>query len=162
MLMLATSMQAYFREAMDAALRSSNISMTESAQVYVVHMLNEFSRSERAFAGCEHREKVSMADLLYRAYETDDHEALRIYRHLGDTSLYLLGFFKESKNKGIVSITYYRDIGSFAYGFASDLSRAHAVGSAAIFQELSERFGDMVRVLEIIAGYGRHRGKALI
>jgi hypothetical protein len=153
MLVLARSMQAYFREALDAAMKTSNITVTESAQVYVVHLLNEFSRSEKAFAGVSYGEKVVMAQLLERAYTSEQREALHIYRHLGDTSLYLLGFFKESSAKRIVSSKYYRDMGSGAYASASSLSRAYDAGHAALFQELSERFADMVMVLEYIANY---------
>lgn len=153
MLVLANSMQAYFREALDAAIRTSNVVVTEHAQVYVVHLLNEFSRSEKAFAGVDHGEKPIMAHMLERAYEAESREALRIFRHLGDTSLYLLGFFKESSKNRIVSDTYYKDMGAQAYSCASDLSRAYAAQHAAIFQELAENFGDFVRVMENIACY---------
>lgn len=160
MLVLANSMQAYFREALVAAMRTSNITVTESAQVYVVHLLNDFSRSERAFAGTDYGAKVSLIQLLERAYAADEErEALRIYRHLGDTSLYLLGFFRDSGQKRMVSRTYYRDMGIAAYSHASGLSRAYAVNTAALFQELSERFVDMVTVLENIASYGDHQEK---
>ena len=40
MLVLANSTQSYFREALDAALRDSQVCVTESAQIYVVNMLN--------------------------------------------------------------------------------------------------------------------------
>lgn len=154
MLVLANSAQAYFREALESAMLTTNISFTESAQVYVVHLLNEFSRSERAFAG--HGESITMTELLERAYASDDHEALRIYRHLGDTALYLLGFFRESQENRIVSVTYYRDMGANAYLHASGISRPYALNSAILFQELADRFEDMVTVLEKIAHYRNH------
>ncbi len=158
MLILANSMQAYFREALVSAMRSSNLHFTESAQVYVVHLLNEFSRSERAFAGVDHGDTVTVAELMERALLADEHEALRIWRHLGDSSLYQLGFFKESKKGRMVSLTYYMDMGANAYSSASDLSRAYAINSAVLFQELSERFSDMVTVMENIAHYGGKQG----
>jgi hypothetical protein len=160
MLVLANSMQAYFREALDAAMRTSKIIVTESAQVYVVHLLNEFSRSEKVFLGFEQGERPSMAQLLERAYLANDYEALQIYRHLGDTALYLLGFFKESKKGRVVSATYYRDVGSIAYSCASDLSRAYTANCAALFDELSKRFNDMVIVLENIANYCNQHEKS--
>ncbi len=153
MLVTTNSMQAYFREALDAAIRTSNIRVTESAQAYVVHLLNEFSRSETAFAGTDYGAKVNMAQLLERALLAEDSEAQRIFRHLGDTSLYLLGFFRESTLQRIVSQSYYRDMGSQAYLHASSLARAHTAHTAALFYELSERFNDMVIVIENIAQY---------
>lgn len=153
MLLTANSTQAYFREALDAAMRISHIHITESAQVYLVYLLHDFARTEKAFAGTDYGQKVSMSELLGRALGSDPHEALAIYRHLGDTSLYLLGFFKTSHAQRIVSKSYYRDMGSLAYWHASHLSRPHAAHSAALFYELSERFSDMVRVIENIASY---------
>jgi len=153
MLLTANSAQAYFREALDAAMRASHISVTESAQAYVVYLLNEFSRTEKAFAGTDYGQKVSMSELLERALLADSHESLTIFKHLGDTSLYLLGFFRNSRVQRIVSNSYYRDMGSQAYWHASHLSRVHAAHSSAIFYELSERFSDMVTVVENIASY---------
>jgi hypothetical protein len=160
MLIVANSIQAYFREALVNAMRTSKIHFTESAQAYLVHLLNEFSLSERAFAGVDHGDRVTIAELLERALMADDHEALRIYRYLGDSSLYQLGFFKESKIGRIVPITYYMDMGAVAYAHASDLSRAYAINSAVLFQELADRFPDMVTVVENIAHYGSLQQKS--
>lgn len=157
MLVLTSSIQAYFREALDSAMRSSQISFTEPVQVYIVHLLNEFSRSERAFAGADPKEPLTLAELLERALAADDREALRIYRHLGDTSLYLLGFFREAQQKGIVSETYYRDMGALAYSHASGLSRGYTFNNALLFQELSDRFGDVVTIMATIAHYGKEK-----
>lgn len=153
MLVLANNMQAYFREALDAAMRRSNVVVTDSAQVYVVHLLNEFSRSEKAFAGVNYGEKIIVAQMLERAASADEREAIATYRHVGDISLYLLGFFRESSAKRLVSVTYYRDMGAIAYACASGLSRAYAAKNAALFQELSDRFPDIVTVIENIAKY---------
>lgn len=156
MLVTANNIQAYFREALEVALRHSNVQFTESAQVYVVHLLNEFSRSEVAFAGTDYGAKISMVQLFERALRADDAEAQRIFRHLGDTSLYLLGFFRESTLQKIVSQSYYRDMGAQAYLHASSLARVHGAGTAALFHEMSERFNDMVIVVEKIARYQKN------
>ena len=155
MLVTANNMQAYFREALEVAIRTSKIRVTESAQAYVVHLLNEFSRSETAFAGTDYGSKLNMALMLERAMMAES-EAQRIFRHLGDSSLYLLGFFKESTLQRIVSQSYYRDMGSQAYLHASSLARAHTAHTAALFYELSERFNDMVIVIENIARYQKN------
>jgi len=91
--------------------------------------------------------------MFERALSSEDHEALRIFRHLGDSSLYLLDFFKEFRTGKMVSITYYMDMGATAYSCASDLSRSYAISSAALFCELSERFCDIVTVLVNMAKF---------
>lgn len=156
MLDLTLSAQAYFREALNEALRASSISISESAQAYVVYLLNEFSRSDKAFSGVNHGEGPNLVILLERAFLANDREALEIYRHMGDTSLYLVGFFQGAKNR-VVSPSYYKDMGGMAYACASDLSRAYGIKSAEIFSELSERFSDMVSLLESVASYGERQ-----
>lgn len=158
MLLLTNSMQAYFREALEAALRKSKIQVTETAQVYMVHLLNEFSRSEVVFSGVDYGENISMALLFDRAMSADAQEALKIYRHLGDTSLYMLGFFRESQVKRIVSQSYYKEMGAQAYLHASSLTRSHASHRAALFYELYARFNDMVVVVENVAKYSQNNG----
>jgi hypothetical protein len=158
MLDLTLSAQAYFREALAEALRSYKIAVSESTQAYVVYLLNEFSRADRAFSGIDHGQEINMVLLLERAFLAKDREALEIYRHMGDTSLYLVGFFNGASNR-MVSASYYKDMGGMAYACASDLSKAYGIKSAAIFQELSEKFSDMVLVLESVAGYGERSEK---
>jgi hypothetical protein len=150
MLVKARSTQSYFREALDASLRKSSIIVTETAQVYVVHLLHDFSRSEVAFAGTDYGEKVSVALMLERGLTADNTEALKIYKHLGDTCLYTLGFFGEAAKKRLSSLRYYKDMGSQAYGHAASLARPH---HAPLFNELAERFNDMVVLVEYIANY---------
>jgi hypothetical protein len=157
MLDLTFSAQAYFREALCEALRCSKINISESTQAYVVYLLSEFSRTDKAFSGVDHGEEINMVILLERAFLATDREALEIFRYMGDTSLYLVGFFG-TKNR-LVSKSYYKDMGGMAYAYASDLSRAYGIKSADIFQELSERFPDMVLVLENIRSYGERQEK---
>lgn len=160
MLDLTLSAQAYFREALGEALRLSNVAISESTQAYMVYLLNEFSRADRAFSGIDHGEEINMVILLERAFVANDREALEIYRHMGDTSLYLVGFFKKANHR-MVSPSYYKDMGGMAYGCASELSRAYGIKSAAIFKELSERFSDMALVLSNVASYGERCEKFL-
>jgi len=150
MLVKTSSMQAYFREALNASLRRSSISVTETAQIYVVHLLNEFSRSEVAFAGTDYGEKITVAHMLERGLLADTPEALQIYKHLGDTCLYMLGFFQESAMRRLASERYYKDMGAQAYLQTATLARP---SSAPLFYELSERFNDIVILLEYISKY---------
>lgn len=150
MLVEANSMQVYFREALEASVRCSSISVTQTAQAYMVQLLQEFSRSEVAFAGVDYGEKIILAHMLERGLLAEDQEALKIYRHLGDTCLYVLGFFRESAIQRLVSHQYYKDMGAQAYWQAASLARSQY---AILFYELSERFNDMVILLENVAKY---------
>jgi hypothetical protein len=144
----------YFREAMEAAMDKTGVELTAHAQVYVVHLMTEFSRAENAFAGAEPGERPALAILLSRAQESTPDEALRIYKHLGDSSLYFSGFFAESIERELVSRDYYVSMGETAYSSASHLARAASAMSSVVFAELADRFGDLVALVEAMSLHG--------
>ena len=60
---------------------------------------------------------------------------------MGDTSLYISGFFRESLKKKLISVDYYINMGRQAYQSLSCLQNEE------LFEELSYRFSDLVFVL---------------
>lgn len=153
MLIVTNNMQLYFREALSHALKESKIQVTQSAEVYLVHFLNEFSRAEKAFAGTDYGEKINIFSMLERACQAEDHEALQIWRHMGDVSLYLLGYFGEADSARPASRSYYLGMGAKAYNQVSLLFRYQALDSSLLFKELSERFPDLVELVLAISRY---------
>jgi hypothetical protein len=83
------------------------------------------------------------------------HEALRIYKHVGDSMLYHLGFFKEFANHRTVNESYYFSLGEQAYAQASGLAQ----GSSRIYNELSDHFIELVLVCNEMSAHG-DRNKA--
>ena len=60
---------------------------------------------------------------------------------MGDMSLYISGFFRESLTKKRISVEYYINMGQSAY---QSLSEFH---EGELFEELAFRFSDLVGVL---------------
>ncbi|MCP4502010.1 MAG: hypothetical protein GY822_18790 [Deltaproteobacteria bacterium] len=148
------SMREYFREALQSAAREKQLSVSETCEVYIVHLLSEFGRAEKAFAGTENGEGTVLVDLLGRAQEAPPEEAMRIYKHMGDSSLYLSGFFSDSVQNRSVSPGYYKSMGESAYAQVAGLMRTSAATSSALFCELAERFGDLVNLLSAMSLHG--------
>ncbi|OGQ18219.1 MAG: hypothetical protein A2138_24515 [Deltaproteobacteria bacterium RBG_16_71_12] len=146
MLVASASMREYFRETMTAAMRRRGTRLSESAQVYLVNLCAELSRAENLFAGTEHGERPALVDLLARAQDAEPHEALRIYKHMGDSSLYLTGFFRESVEEA-GGVEYYVSMGGGAYANVAGLMRPTAATTSALFAELSDRFRELVELL---------------
>lgn len=142
-MLVSGSMREFFREALGEALRKTSVRLTDTAQVYLVNLLVEFMRAENVYAGTDKGEKPVLADLFGRAQEADPIEAVRIYKHMGDSSLYLTGFFTE----GIESVDYYVSMGGSAYANVAGLMRPTAASSSALFAELSDRFPALVDLL---------------
>ncbi len=145
--MLVGSMREYFRETLTASLRSRGVSLSETAQVYVVNLLTEFARSDHAFAGTDRGDKPVMAELLIRAQDSEPQEAIRLYKHMGDSTLYLSGFFPSAVERGATSVDYYVSVGGSAYDAVSRLVRTQAATSSALFAELADRFKELVELL---------------
>jgi hypothetical protein len=145
--MLVANMREYFRETLQRTLQQRRLALTDTAQAYLVNLLTEFARSENVFAGTERGEQFGFVDLLQRAQESQPTEALRIYKHMGDSSLYLTGFFAESVERRAVPVDYYVSMGGSAYDAVARLMRPTAATSSALFSELSARFEDLVELL---------------
>jgi hypothetical protein len=87
-----------------------------------------------------------LAELFLKA-QNESSSTLRIdlLKKLGDTSLYISGFFGDSLNRKLVDIDYYADMGGVAYG---SLSKEIADQSLAeVYDCFSTRFIEFVDVL---------------
>lgn len=157
--MLVASMREYFRETLQRTLQKRGTSLTDTAQVYVVNLLTEFARSEHAFAGTERGERFGFVDLLQRAQDSEPQEALRIYKHMGDSSLYLTGFFAESVERSSVPVDYYVAMGGSAYDAVARIMRPTAATSSALFSELADRFEELVELLCAMSLHGEKSRK---
>jgi hypothetical protein len=73
-------------------------------------------------------------------------ERTRLLRMMGDTALFVSGFFADSLSRGLVDLGYYKTMGGHAYARLSLEDSALGVGSD-VFSELSGRFGEFADVL---------------
>ncbi len=154
MLTPQTSIREYFREALGTAMKERSVPLTEQAQVYLVHLLCEFARADKAFAGTDHGESPALALMLQRAQEAEPQEAVRIYKHMGDSSLYLTGFFADATAHAVVSRDYYLSMGETAYSSVASFLRSSAATSSALFAELADQFTRLVDLLAAVSLHG--------
>ncbi len=152
--MLVGNMRDYFRETLQHSLKHRNLQLSELGQVYVVNLLTEFARSEQVFAGTDHGDKPVLVELMARAKDAEPAEAVRLYKHMGDSSLYLSGFFPGAIERGATSVDYWVSMGGSAYDAVARLVRPTAASSSALFAELAERFGELVDLLCAMSLHG--------
>jgi hypothetical protein len=158
MLVSAGSMREYFRDSLGTALKKTSVRLSDTAQMYLVNLLVEFIRAENVYAGTDPGERPVLADLFGRAREAEPSEAVRIYKHMGDSSLYLTGFFTEAVEN--VGVDYYVSMGGSAYASVAGLMRPTAASSSALFAELSDRFRELVELLTTMSLDPSGRGDA--
>lgn len=151
MLVAASSMEEFFQKVVGSALERTGVRLSAQAEAYVVKLLSDFSRAEKVYAETERGEQPALALMLSRAQEVAPEQAVRIYKHMGDSSLYLSGLFSESVEQRLVSVDYYVSMGETAYSKVAGLMRATAATVSALFDELSDRFAELVELLNTVS-----------
>ena len=155
MLILTKSVQAYFEEALSATLDKSTINLSNQTKAYLISLLSHFARSENAYSGTEQGEKQALSLLLNRAQDSEPYEALKLYRHLGDSSLYFSGYFEDSKQTQLVGASFYINIGENAYYKAAGLSKESTI--SMLYEDLAHNFAALVNILNIMSLYGNEQ-----
>jgi hypothetical protein len=153
-LVLGSSLKEFFRLLVGETVRRQRVSIEEVTEFYVVNLLSEYAEAEKLFTAevDGKRQAEPLALLYHRALQQDRDERLRTLRRLGDVSLYTAGFFHQSLRDRVVGADYYVQMGRTAYAAVADLASASAY--AAVYQELHQKFGALVEVLEEIAARG--------
>jgi hypothetical protein len=132
-----TSIEAFFHEVVADALERAQVEATAATEYYLVSLLGAFATTPIT--------DEPLAFKLARA-QGDPAERVRTLKEVGDTSLYVTGFFGASLDRrGMVDASYYIGLGEAAYReLASRLSMS-SIG--AIYRELAAKFPRFVDVL---------------
>jgi hypothetical protein len=137
----ARSLGEYFHEALTEALRNQSIRTSELTEFYLVHLLEEFAHSGIV----EEPLGVRLAEVMVEPPE----ERKRALKQIGDTSLYVSGFFGESLEHRSVALDYYISLGGNAYAALATLIHMsrHSEVLGGVYDELSDKFPRLVDVL---------------
>jgi hypothetical protein len=136
----------FFREAVSEALTHRRLRIQPETEFYVVNLLATHLSAGPASGGGDE----PLALILARALAADREGRFRELKRLGDTSLFVSGFFSDSLARSAVDPSYYAAMGERAYGSLAEGGVGPA-GLAAIFRELAGRFGDLADLLAEIA-----------
>ncbi len=141
----------FFKEAVRDVLSLRRLEVQAETEFYLVDLLTGFTASDRLFVegpdGSVGTEPLAL--ILLRALEADRRERAAQLRRLGDTSLFVSGFFGDSLARSAVDAGYYRAMGERAYGALAERERGAAVGG--LYAELSRRFEAFVDCFAEIA-----------
>src|ERR1700676_3715938 len=132
----------YFKELVDGALARQQIGAGELTAFYVVRLLAGFLEQP---AG---HEEEPLALRLAQALEAGGVRQRTNLRQIGDSSLFISGFFSDSLRRKPVDVDYYVSIGGIAYG---TLSRSETDTFSPVFAELAETFVGFVDVLSEVS-----------
>jgi hypothetical protein len=136
-LTLAASVDEFFHEVVTDALSVVDLEASEPASWYLVGLLGDMTRV-----------RLTDEPLGPKLAQTgaEAGERVKTLKHVGDTSLYVAGFFAESLTRSLVDVDYYVGIGQSAYAqLARSLGAQRTL--TEVYSELAENFPQFVDVL---------------
>jgi hypothetical protein len=137
---LATSVDEFFHEVVTDALSAVDLDASEPAGWYLVGLLGEFTTARLT------DEPLGMK--LAAASESPG-QRVRTLKEVGDTSLYVAGFFAESLTRSLIDVDYYVGLGQTAYAqLARSLGARKSIGE--VYEELAAKFPQFVDVLAAV------------
>lgn len=133
----------FFNSLVKESLSKTGVQVSLPVQNYLSELLQFYIFSDHLFSELDSsgKKRVNTLAELY-LNSCSSYTSLKTnLKKMGDTSLYISGFFRESLKKKLISVDYYISMGRQAYQSLSGLQNEE------LFEELSYRFSDLVFVL---------------
>ena len=146
---LSASLETFFHDVVDDAMKKKHVAATEAAEYYLVSLLTDYAKPDAR--SCEALERP-LTLLLDEALHAPGQERFERLRVLGDGVLYVSGFFAPHLETRGVEVRYVTSLGARAYDSAGKMLRG-ASGDAApdLFFELAENFQRFAELLTAVA-----------
>ena len=142
---LGSTVEAFFQDEVERAFRDEGLSPGVRVEHYVVQLLSGYA--------VQQIESTPLALRMLAAVDAPARERRRHLRDIGDTSLYVSGFWSDSLEGRVVDVDYYIEMGGSAYG---ELARGGSGWTGDpfgdVFGELAANFARFVEVLMVISG----------
>lgn len=147
------SIREFFSELLRRAIENQRAQVQPTTLVYVTNLLYEYLASEALYAQADDGswQQKPLAFLLKEAFEEQGPARVQMLRRLGDTSLFVSGFFPDSLSRRscLVDVDYYIAMGGRAYDAVGSIAARHA--SRDLWDELSSRFRLLVDLLNEVS-----------
>lgn len=152
---LVVKPQEFFRERITEAKAKQRAVFGDDIEFYLVNLLCDFIAPGKleTVEGELDALGTPLALMLKQALEAPPVTQLRIYKYLGDTSLYVSGYFQDYFNRKAFDISYYITLGRSAYDNVSTIFRDHHGDEtfAAMYSDLAAQFSTLVDVVAEVA-----------
>jgi hypothetical protein len=144
----------FFRAQLERAMQHQKVSTSAFTECYLANLLAACVRGDALPAPEPGFDEMPLALLYVRALESSRFERARLLRALGDSALFVSGFFADSLQGKLVDLGYYRKLGGQAY---ARLSRQDGwmEYEPRVFGELAQRFGEFADVLSEVSESSR-------
>ncbi len=142
----------FFRDELIRAMAHQKVSASTFTEFYLVNLLAGSMRSHDVATDDPGAADLPLAELYARAIAAPRNDRARLLRALGDTALFVSGFFADSLARRRAEARYYSSFGSFAYGHLSRRDQLLGFGPE-VYGELARRFHEFADVLTEVADH---------
>jgi hypothetical protein len=152
-LLSAQSIHDFFRELLALAIENQRARVQQTTELYLANLLSGFLQTEALLVREEDGslQRKAFALLLKDALDEEGVARAQALRRLGDTSLFVSGMFSESLSSNLVDVEYAIAMGSRAYDALGDVAERHGRGARSLWDELSEKFSQLVEILNEVS-----------
>ncbi len=145
----------YFRDKVSSAVDRLQVEMSDEIEFYLVNLLCEFIAPDR-LNDIEAEVDVletPLAVIFKKALESPPERQAKLFKRMGDTSLYVAGCFQDYFNRKTFDIDYYIAMGKNAYLNLSSImwDRHRDEHFSAMYDRLGQKFPEFVEVFAMVA-----------
>lgn len=140
----------YFKNAVEDAKERLRVKISDETEFYVVDLLFRYTDVKTLSTTHVETDTGTFTELFLKSQEESSDRRALILKYIGDTTLFLTGYFSDSFQRSLVDISYYASLGQASYQNLLDLLSARVIRwrLEEVFDELSEKF---VQVMDILA-----------
>lgn len=145
------SLRDFFRELLGEVRERQRLEVDDSIEFYLVDLLSAYGDPARVWVREEDGslQQEPLALILARALEAGPEERAKALRRIGDTSLWVSGFFPDSLEPRLVDASYYMSMGHLAYSRLAALKARQPVGG--LYEEMAAKFSSLVDLLNEVS-----------
>ncbi|HEX2656806.1 MAG TPA: hypothetical protein VHU40_00985 [Polyangia bacterium] len=139
--------ESFFKDEVERAFKAEGLQVADATGPYLARLLTTYA--------AQPIENRPLGVRFFEALAAGPRERRSSLREIGDTSLFLSGYWGDSLGGKLVDVDYYIDLGGMAY---SELARDQdtgagrdVVGPGGVFSELATHFSRFVEVLMTIS-----------
>jgi len=141
----------FFYKHVKKIIKSQNIEITQLSEHYLVNLLADFTLTQKAF-NLKGKDDRPLALIYYQAQFEKADNKIKIFKDLGDFSLFITGFFPDSLNRKVNDVDYYISLGRSAYENLSTIfEKNHIYDFTLLYYELAEKFVSIASILSEIS-----------
>ncbi|HEC32337.1 MAG TPA: hypothetical protein ENI41_07590 [Deltaproteobacteria bacterium] len=147
--LVMNTLMEFFYESLQQALAEQKIQVGRATEYYLVDLLSRYSKAESLLQPTHEQQEKTYGELYLESYHLSPSERSKILKYIGDTTLFLCGFFSESFKRKLVDIDYYAMLGRASYSHLVEVSEyiKMRIGVPEVFAELVNKLLDLIDVI---------------